>query len=56
MIEIMDVLSGINKILDRVGLINTEIILSSQTSYTINLISETIPILDETSQVDLEEV
>lgn len=56
MIEIVSIISKINTILNGIGLANMVIAEASKVTYTINLISTVLPILDEVSEIDLEEI
>lgn len=56
MIEILDIVSSINTILERIGQINTVLEVSTKVTYTIGLTSQILPELEEVSEVNLEEV
>lgn len=56
MIEILDVLTPIKTTLLRIVQINTEISVQTRVSYTVDLISEIIPEMEEVSEINLEEV
>jgi hypothetical protein len=56
MIEILDVITPIHMILQRITLINTILGVSTKVSYTVELVSEILPELEETSEINLEEI
>ena len=56
MIEIIDIISKVQLILDRIGVLDMELNKTSKVTYTIDLVSMVLPQLDEVSQIDLEEV
>ena len=56
MIEILELLTPIKTTLARIVRINTEVNLTCKISYTVDLISEIIPEMEEVSEINLEEV
>jgi hypothetical protein len=56
MIEILEVISSIHTTLARIAQINTILSVTTTVSYTVNLVSEILPELDEVSEINLEEV